>query len=82
MYKIEVGNQEKAAKIVESVTSDKLTVTELDGLMQDFVNSVTDGTHQDHGKIKSILITYYMVTLFRLDKSCLPCIQNWVECPD
>ena len=52
MYKIEVGNQEKAEKIVETVTSDKLTVTELDGLMQDFVNSVTDGTHQDHGEIK------------------------------
>ena len=58
MYKIEVGNQEKAEKIVETVTSDKLTVTELDGLMQDFVNSVTDGTHQDHGKIKSKLSTF------------------------
>ena len=53
MYKIEVGNQEKAAEIVETVTSDKLTVTELDGLMEDFVHSVTDGTHQDHGKMNT-----------------------------
>ena len=71
MYKIEVGNQEKAAEIVETVTSDKLTVTELDGLMEDFVHSVTDGTHQDHGKTKSKLSTYTRLRSLVSSSSCL-----------
>ena len=51
MYKIEVGNQEEAAKIIETVTSYHLTVAELDGLMQDFVDSAVEGTHKEHGSM-------------------------------
>ena len=58
MYKIEVGNQEKAAKIIETVTSDCLTVAELDGLMQDFVDSVAEGTYKEHGKLINKLCSY------------------------
>ena len=49
MYKIDVGNQEKATKIIQAVTSDHLTVAELDGLMKDYVDSVVKGSHKDHG---------------------------------
>ena len=50
MYKIDVGNQANATKIIQAVTSDHLTLGELDGLMKDYVDSVVEGSHKDHGK--------------------------------